>query len=213
MTTGHERATFNEQMSSCQAYLDRCQTSKDPQLILDPDALTQIRGLPGWATGTATWGDAEHVCGWFHWMRYQVLGDRRGAADRQVAEQLFRKQYSTRPADLPEPVRQRLDDEFRNLFASVMARVTEETSRRRPKRQRLEELMGQLETICNFTNRGDPQYLDRLDARAEVAELSRSPLAGSYQQDARNARTEKGRQPLPADPPWRPFDWNMYLSI
>jgi hypothetical protein len=213
MTTEQERATFSEQMSRCQAYLDRCQAGKDPQLILDPDALTQIRGLSGWTTGTATWADAEHVCAWFHWMRYQVLGDGRGTADRQEAEQLFRKQYAARPADLPAPVRQRLDNEFRNLFARVIAQVTEETSRRRPKRQRLDALMEPLEMICHFTNRADPQYFDRLDARAHVAELSRNQLADSYQQDARNARIEKGRQPLPASPPWRPFDWNMYLGI
>lgn len=213
MTTGQERAVFDEQMSRCQAHLDRCQATGDPELILDPDALALARALPGWATGSATWGDAQHVCAWLLWLRYQVLGDGRGMADRQEAEQLFRDQYRTRPADLPEPVRKRLDYEFQQLFASVMAQVAEETRHRRPNRRRLQELMGPLEMICNLTSRGDPQYFERLDARAQVAELSRHDMADSYRQDARDARKEKGRQPLPANPSWQPFDWKTYFGM
>jgi hypothetical protein len=212
VTTGQERAVFDEQMSRCQALLDRCQATGDPQLILAPDALAQARALAGWATGSATWGDARHVCAWLHWLRFEVLGDARGAADRQQAEQLFRDQYRTRPADLPEPVRKRLDNEVQQLFASVMAQVAQEARRRRPNRQRLQELMGPLQMICNLTSRGDRQYLDRLNARAQVAELARDPMADIYRQDARNARTEKARQPSAASPPWRPFDWETYFD-
>ena len=95
-----------------------------------------------------------------------MLGDGRGAADRQQAERLFRDQRRTRSADLPEPVRKRLDHEFQQLFASIMAQVAQETQRRRPNRRRLQELMGPLEMICNFTSLGGPQYFDRLNARA-----------------------------------------------
>jgi hypothetical protein len=66
--------------------------------------------------------------------------------------------------------------------------------------------------ICNFTARGDAQYLDRLDARVHVAELADSEMAQSYMQNAIAASSEKGRQPPPANPPWRPFNWHTYFG-
>lgn len=213
MTTEEERAAFDDQMSRWQAYLDRYQATRDHELILSHEALAQVRELPGWATGSATWSDAQHVCAWFHWLRYQLLSDGRGTADRQAAEQLFRDQYRTRPADIPEPVRERLDGEFQRIFAAAMAQVAEETRHRRPNRRRLEELMGPLQMLCNMTTRGDPQYFDRLDARAKVAQLCRSNLANDYQEEALKAHTKKGCQPSPANPPWRPFDWKTYFGM
>jgi hypothetical protein len=207
-----EHAVFNEHMSRWQAHLDRYQATGDPNLVLDQGALTEVRQLPGYATGSASWNDAQHVCAWFHWLRSEALDNGRGKADRRAAEQIFRDQYRTRPPDLPKPIRQQLDTEFQQLFADVMAQVFKETRRRHPKRRRLQELVGPLEMICNSTARGDPQYLDRLDARADVAELAGSEMAQSYKQDAMTARGEKSRQPPPANPPWRPFDWHIYFG-
>jgi hypothetical protein len=212
MASGQERAVFDEHMSTWQAQLDRYQETKDLQLILDPRVITEVRQLPGWATGSATWGDAQHVCAWFHWLRYEALGDGPGDADRQAAEQLFRDQYRTRPADIPQPLRQQWDAQFQQHFAGIMAQVAEETRRRRPNRGALQQLLGALEAICNFTADGDPHYRDRLDARAYVAELARSDLADSYRRDAQQARAQKDHQPPPANPPWRPFNWTMYLA-
>jgi hypothetical protein len=212
VVTEQERAVFNEHMARWQAHLDRYRASGDPRLIFDPDALAGVKELPGYATGSASWGDAQHLCAWFHWLRYEALGDGRGGADREAAVLLFRDQYRVRPLDLPKPLRQQLDAEFQRLFESVMAQVTQETRRRRANRRRLQELLGPLEMICNFTAYGDSQYLDRVDARAQVAELARSDMAPSYKEEALKARTEKGRRPPPASPPWRPFDWGTYFG-
>jgi hypothetical protein len=212
VATEQEQAVFNEHMAPLQAYLDRCQATQDRQLLLDPAVIANVRALRDWAPGSTSWHDADHLCGWFHWLRYEALGDGRGRADRQAAEQLFRDQYRRRPLDLPEALRQRLDAEFRRLFASVMAEVTAETSRRRPKRQRLQEPLASLEMICNFTAYGDPQYIDRLEARAHVAELCRSDMADFYAEEALKAAARNAHQPPPANPPWRPFDWAAYFA-
>ena len=211
--TDPERAVFDERMATCQAYLDRYQATHDLQLLLDPAVISKVRELRDWATGAAGWQDAEHLCGWFHWLRYQALGESRGAADREVAEQFFQNRYSLRPHDLPEPVRQRLEAEFRQRFDAVMTQVAEQTRRRRPNRKQLRELYSELSAICNFTARSNPQYFDRLDARANVAELARDETAEIDRQQAVDARTEKGQQPPPANPPWRPFDYRTYFGI
>jgi hypothetical protein len=118
-----EHAVFQEKMARGQAHLDRYQSTGNQQLLFDPRALAEVRELPGYATGSATWGDAQHVVAWFHWLRYEALGDSRSPAERQAAEQLFRDQYRVRPPDLPAPVRQQLDSEFQRLFASVWPRL------------------------------------------------------------------------------------------
>jgi hypothetical protein len=211
MATDQERAVFNDQMAPWQARLDRYQVTKDPQLILDPHVIAGVMELKYAAPGSTSWESAEHLCAWYHWLRYEVLGDGRGEADRQAAEQLFRSHYSLRPADLPESLRRRYDTEFRQLFASVMAQVDEQTRRRRPDRRKCQELLMELGKICNFTARSDPQYFDRLEARAHVAQLARDPDARSYQDDVRRARAETGHQPPPANPPWQPFDYTTYF--
>jgi hypothetical protein len=213
VVTDQERVVFNEKMATWQAHLDRYQATRDPKLILDPHVMAQVTELKYAAPGPTGWNDAEHLCAWYHGLRYEALGDGPGDGDRQAAEQLFRGRYPLRPADLPESLRRQYDTNFPRLFADVMAQVNEQIHRRRPDRHACQEHLKMLETICNLTARSDPQYFDRLEARAHVAQLARDPGARSYQDDVARARTEKGQQPPPADPPWRPFDHNMYFGM
>ena len=213
MATDEERAVFNEKMAQWQAYLDRYQATRDSQLILDPNALAEVGSLPDWATGSATWEDSQHVIGWFRWLRYEALGDRRGVADRQVAEKCFHTTSRTRPHDVPESLRQQYDKELQQLYDEVMGVLNQQARRRRPRWQPLQEFVETLCIICNLTSRGHPQYFERLDARAWLAEQCGDRFAQDYKRDALNARTEKGHQPLPANPPWRPFDWTTYFGM
>jgi hypothetical protein len=80
-----EHAVFNEHMSRWQAHLDRYQATGDPNLVLDQGVLAEVRQLPGYATGSASWNDAQHVCAWFHWLRSEALDNGRGKADRRAA--------------------------------------------------------------------------------------------------------------------------------
>jgi hypothetical protein len=124
-------------MVQWRAHLDRYQATKNPQLILDPNVIAQVRELRDWALGSATLADAEHLRGWYHWLRYQSLGDRDGAADRQAAEGFFRSRYQLRSDDLPQLVRQRIDAEFQQRYADAVRQVDEQNRRRRPNRQQL----------------------------------------------------------------------------
>lgn len=213
MANEQEQAVFNQQMTRWQEQLDRYSATGDQRLILDPRVITEVRALPGWATGSATWGDAQHLIGWFHWLRDEALGDRRGAADRQAAESCFRTTSRTRPSDIPKSLWQQYDKELQQVYDEAMGQIRQEGRRRRPRWQPLQGFVETLDIICNMTALGHPQYFERLDARAWLAEQSGHRLAQSYKQDAQRIRMEKGQQPPPANPPWRPFGWTTYFGM
>lgn len=213
MANEQERAVFNQHMARWQEQLDRYSATGDQRLILDPHVITEVRTLPDWATGSATWGDAQHIIGWFHWLRHEALGDRRGAADRQAAESCFRTTSRTRPSDIPKSLWQQYDNELQQVYDEAMGQIRREGQRRRPRWQPLQGYMETLEIVCSLTSRGHPQYFERLDARAQFAKLVHYHLSDSYRREAQEARTQKGGQPPPASPPWRPLDWPMYLGM
>jgi hypothetical protein len=213
MATDQERAVFDQKMAQWQDRLDRYEATKDPRLILETQVIAEVRTLPDYATGSATWNDAQHVVGWSHWLRYQALGDRRGAADRQAAEGCFRTTSRTRPSDIPQSLWQQYDMELQKIYDDAMGVIRQEGQRRRPRWRSLQGYVETLEIVCNLTSRGHPQYFERLDARAQLAQLVNYQLADSYRREGREARTQKGGQPPSANPPWRPFDWPMYLGM